>query len=521
MSNKKIIGFAAAAGVAVIAGGLLLLSEPAQQSKTPAGAVAEQTATAPATPDGVASSGAEDGGLPDQAEFRRKMARAMRIHDAAEREAVIAALLDEWLQLDPGAIRKYLMALEVNGELDKLDVLAGAFAKALGNLPPSVVASPAVRDLVTRFATMLARQDPETALELATTFLEDDNQASTLVQVARTLAERDPMQGLRLAEQITSPFRRQQALAWVAGIWAKSDPTAAVAWASGLKEPTEQAMALNAALSAMAQTDPESAAAQLVLAERTLQEEHTIRRNQTMAELGISEADLLNAPETAEDGGHEVVGPKSPEAELLAEAARLTAMRLAAEQATAAIAFAESIENDFVRQAAVRGALAGWSRVDPAAAAEYAVNYQTGNADMIATVYDVWASSAPAAAAAAALTIGDPMLRAAAIQTVAATWSIDEPRRAALWLDQLPETERSDAALFAVVANLAPENPVAAFQRAQAIQDPQLQYRGLKAAFTELVIRQPAVARDLLASSSFTGNTAERLQEILAATEKG
>lgn len=518
--NRKIIGFAAAAGIAVIGGGLLLLSEPADQSKTPAGAVAEQSATAPATPVAAAPSGAEHG-LPDPAEFRRKMARAMRLHDAAEREAAIAALLDEWLQLDPDAIRKYLMALEVNGDLDKLGILAGAFAKALGDLSPSVVASPAVRDLVTRFATMLARQDPDAALELANTFLADDNRASTLVQVARTLAARDPVLGLRLAEQITSPFRRQQAFAYVAGIWAKSDPTAVVAWASGLKEPTEQAMALNAALSAMAQTDPESAAAHLVVAERTLQEEHTIRRNQTMAELGLSEADLLNAPETADGEAHEVVGPKSPEAELLSEAARLTAMRLAAEQATAAIAFAESIENDFVRQSAVKGALAGWSRVDPAAAAEYAVNYQTGNAEMISAVYDIWAGSAPADAAAAALTIGDPMLRAAAIQTVAATWSVDEPRDAARWLDQLPAAERSDAALYAVVANLAPENPVAAFRRAQAIQDPQLQYRGLKAAFTELVIRQPSAARDLLASSTFTGNTAERLEEILAATTKG
>jgi hypothetical protein len=519
--NKKIIGFAAAAGVAIIGGGLLFLSEPVQHSKTPAGAVATQTATASATPAANTPS-VKPNGLPDHAEFRRKMTRAMRLKDAAEREAAIAALLDEWMQLDPEAIRKYLMALEVHGDLDKLGILAGAFAKALGDLPPDEVASPAVRDLVTRFASMLARQDPETALELANTFLKDDNRAATMVQVVRTLAARDPLQGLRIAEKIVdAPFRRNQALAYVAGIWAKSDPAAAVAWASSLKEPHEQAMALNAALAAMSQTDPESAAAHLVVAERTLQEEHTARRNQTMAELGISEADLLNAPETAEGTAYEVPGKNSPEAELLAEAARLTAMRLAAEQATAAIAFAESIENDFLRQSAVKGALAGWSRVDPAAAAEYAVNYRTGNSEMIATVYDIWAGSAPADAAATALTIGDPMLRAAAIRAVASTWSVDEPFQAARWLDQLPAAERSDAALYAVVANLAPENPIAAFQRAQAIQDPQLQYRGLKAAFTELVIRQPSKARDLLASSTFTGNTAERLEEILAATEKG
>lgn len=513
--NQKIIGFVAAAGVAVVGGGLLFFSEPAHQSKIAAGAVAERTATAPAEPDGATSA---EAGLPDPAEFRRRMARALRTRD----EAAIVALLDEWLQLDPAAIRTYLMALDVNGDLDDLGLIAGALAKALGGLPPSLVASPAVRDLVTRFATMLARQDPEAALEMANTFLQGDNRASTLVQVARTLAERDPMEGLRLAEQITSPLRRQQALAFVAGIWAKSDPAAVVAWASQLREPTEQAMALNAALASMAQTDPETAAAHLAIAERTLQEEHTIRRNRDMAELGVSEADLLNAPETADAAdGVEVLPPKSPEAELLSDAARLIAMRLAAEQATAAIAFAESIENDFVRQAAVKGALAGWSRVDPAAAAAYALTYRTGNGEMVATVYDIWADVAPADAASSALTIGDPMLRAAAIEMVASTWSVEEPQQAAAWLDQLPAAERSDAAILAVVANLAPEDPVAAFARAQAIQDPKLQYRGLKAAFTELVIRQPAAARDLLASSSVTGNTAERLQEILAATEKG
>lgn len=515
--NKQIIGLAAVVGVAAVGGALFLLSEPTHQTTTPAGAVAEQTATAPATADGDAPSAEDADGLPEQAEFRRKMARALRLGD----EAAIVALLDEWLQLDPAAIRKYLMALEVNGDLDKLGLLAGAMTKALGGLPPDVVASPAVRDLVTRFATLLARQDPEAALQLANTFLQGDNRASTLVQVARTLAERDPAEGLRMAQQITSPLRRQQALAFVAGIWAKQDPTAVVAWASTLTVPTEQAMALNAALSAMAQTDPETAAAHLGIAERAIQEEHAIRRARDMAALGVSEADLLNAPETAQGDGAEVLPPNSPEAELLSEAARLIAMHLAGEQATAAIAFAESIENDFVRQAAIKGALTGWSRVDPAAAAAYAVDYKTGNTELVAAVYDIWADGAPGAAAAAAQTIGDDMLRAAAIRQVAATWAVEEPQQAAAWLDQLPLAERSDAAMLAVVQGLAPEQPRVAFARAQEIQDPQLQYRGLKAAFTELVIRQPAAARDLLASSSFTGNTAERLEEILAATTKG
>jgi hypothetical protein len=88
-------------------------------------------------------------------------------------------------------------------------------------------------------------------------------------------------------------------------------------------------------------------------------------------------------------------------------------------------------------------------------------------------------------------------------------------------VDGLPAAERTDAVLLAVVSGLSAVDPVAAWTRALAIQDPSLQYRGLKAAFSTIVTRQPEVARELLASATLSDTATERLQDLLAAVGKG
>jgi hypothetical protein len=278
---------------------------------------------------------------------------------------------------------------------------------------------------------------------------------------------------------------------------------------------------------AMAQSDPVSAAAHLSTAELSMAQDYYAQYLADLAAMNTTEAELANAPEVYEEMANAgtLPPPTSPDVELLAEAARVIAGKLALGDGSAGTAWAEALASEFLRVSGVKGALAGWSETDPAAAAAFvAANYGTyggSYGEMVTAVYERWADGAPADAAAATRLLDDAPLRAVATSAVVEAWAIEEPARAARWVDALPQAEQTDALRLTLATALSASDPEGAWERARAIQDPSMQYRALKAAFAELVIQKPATARDLLAASNLTGRTAERLQELLAAGEVG
>jgi hypothetical protein len=248
-------------------------------------------------------------------------------------------------------------------------------------------------------------------------------------------------------------------------------------------------------------------------------DEYAAQYRRDLAAMNLTEADLANDREKYMEmlRAGEVPPPTSSDVELMGDAARVVASKLASEGPAAAIAWAESLENDVLWVQAVRGAVAGWSNADPAAAAAYvAANYAT-YPEMTTTVFDTWAEATPTEAASGTRLLDDPRLRAVATEAVAQAWAASDPTQAAGWVDSLPAAERSDAVLLAVATGLSTVSPVEAWHRAQEIQDPSLQYRGLKAAFATIVTQQPQVARDLLASATLNERATERLQDLLAA----
>jgi hypothetical protein len=453
-----------------------------------------------------------------QDDFRRQVERALRISDPARRRAVLTGVLASWLQSDPAGFEKYLMALEVDGADGKLAMLADALDGALAALDPKVVASAEVREPLRRFIVHMASADPATAAAWADAWLDDDTRESALVRIAGALAARDPDAALAMAAALKSQFRRMQAYAVVGGVWARTDAAAATAWASALPAPTDRAMALNAVLMNVAQNDAPSAAADLATAEHAMGTEYQMQYARDLASMNVTEADLANDPQKFEEmmSAGAIPPPTSSDVELLADAARVIAGRLGAENGAASVAWAEALENEFVRLSAVKGAVTGWSETDPAAAASWVASHYGRYTEMVTAVYETWAGSAPSSAAAATQWLDDAELRASAIETVATTWAAEDPAAAARWADRLPLAEQTDAVRLAIVTGLSTANPVDAWNRAQAIQDPSMQYRALKVAFSELVIRTPGRARELLASSNLTGRTAERLQALLA-----
>jgi len=239
--------------------------------------------------------------------------------------------------------------------------------------------------------------------------------------------------------------------------------------------------------------------------------------------MGLNEIDLANDEEKylelAEAGA--VPPPTSSDVELMGDAARVVATKLAEQGPAEAVAWAEGLENEQLRRDAVTGALVGWSEIDPAAAAEYAADKYADVPEVVTAVYDGWVDRAAEQAAAAAAALDDPTLRAAATAAVVDAWAASDPVAAAAWIDGLPDGQRTDAIQLAVVTGMSSVDPVDAWQRAQAIQDPRLQLRALKTAFSTIVTEQPEIAGDLLAAAPLSANTAEHLHDVLAAAGAG
>lgn len=516
-NTNRTIALGGLAFVGAICGLYLVLVTPPQPSELGSGA---PTAGLPGD---LGADGAEttDVAAADK-DFLGLVKDAMRIEDPEERETVLAGLFSEWLGTDPIGFGQYVMMLEVKGQKARLDIVAKALAKALETMPTDVASSATVQHQVRRVTMHLARTDPDAAMAWAERWLQGEVQQETMVPIARALADRNPREALNYAGRILSPLRKMQAFAWVAGIWARTDPKAALAWASKFPQPATRAMAMNTVLSAMAQQNPDVAAAELATAEQTMADQYHDKWEADLASMNIREEDLANDPESFREKleAGEIPPPNSPDVELMADAARLIASKLAVEQPRAGVEWAEGIENDFLRQSAVKGALAGWSASEPAAAAAYAAKNFADNSAMLEIVYETWADESPAAAAKGTSLIENPMLHAKAIETVADAWALTNPSAAAAWVDSLPASDRTDAVQLAVTSGLATVDPMAAWTRAQSIQDPTLQFRGLKAALTEVVMKQPSSAAALLASANLPGETAARLQYLVGATEQ-
>lgn len=521
MSMKRIL-LAWSGATAVLAVALLAVHHPAP-SPAPS---APSVAVAPPAPVRALSTGSGDGGAKASRpsgdagaeDFRARVEAALRIADPAARERALAAVLGRWLAADAVGLLKYLMAIEVENDQTKLDRLASALQVALAAVQAEVAASDAAQEAIRRLALYLARFDPEAALRLASGWLGDEAREAVSVTIARGLAFGDPQDGLALARRLASPLRRMQAFAAIGGVWAETDPAAALAWAASLA-PTEQALALNAIMTAMARQDSSAAAAELAAAERAMADAYEARYRADLAALGLDQIDLANDEERyaelLEAGA--IPPPTSSDVELLGDAARVVANTLADDGPTAAVAWAEALENDRLRVDAVKGALTGWSESDPAAAAAYATGRYADVPELAAAVYDAWTDSAAPQAAASAAELSDPVVRAAATAAVVQAWSASDPVAAAAWLDSLPDGERSDAMQLDLVAGLSAVDPVDAWTRAQAIQDPTLQYRALKIAFSTLVTQRPEIAGQLLAAAPLSAGAAERLRDVLAA----
>jgi hypothetical protein len=446
---------------------------------------------------------------------------ALTIADSARRGAILSEVLSAWLKFDARSFHKFFMALEVANDTEALALLAEALKTALAQVADEIPRSDTLKEIVRRVVAHLARIDPEGALTWASAVLRGDTHDSALVQIVRPLAERSPARALEVIGRISAPLRTMQAQVAAGGAWAKRDPTAAANWADQLTVPTARAMTMNAVLLSIAQANPSDAAQRLANTESLMLQEYVVKFHNALFAVNLTEADVANDTEAYLElrNAGALPPPISPDVELMGDAARVIANKLASGNAQSGTVWAESLETDFLKLTAMRGALAGWSRAEPAAAVAYFATHYPKYSEMLSSIFETWTVSDPAAAAAGIRLVNDAATRAIAIETVARSWAPLDPAKAAGWLNEIPVADRTDGARLAVVSALATVNPSEAWSRAMEIRDPSMQYRALKSAFGAMMSTDPAAARKLLTSAALPAKYVERLNDLLGPAE--
>jgi hypothetical protein len=452
-------------------------------------------------------------------EFRSLMDAAMKIMDPELRNSVVVGITDRWLKEDPSNFLKYMAALEVHASGDKMVVLVRALQESLTKLTPEQAASDEVLVAVQRMISYLAIHDPDKALYWANQWLLDDTKENALAEVARGYARTDISKALAVIETMTSPLRRGQALATVGGIWAMKDPEAALKWSMTIPNLAERALTLNQVLLAASGMNLDAASQQLKEQAQILNDNYKAYREAEMKKNGLSGIDEANDPvrwaEMREAGL--LMDPNSPDVELMSEAGRMIASKLAAKDPMKAVEWAQSLETDFLKGKSVMGALEGWAKINGSEAIAYALAHYPNDPELIKSVYSSWAAADGLAAAEGVKMLEDPVKRAAALESVVASWTAKgDTAAAAAYLSQ-SSMEVSDGAKAALVASMSHSTPRDAWALAQTISDPKVQYRALKNAFSTMVIQDPGQASALLSSASLSNDTSVRLQDMLDA----
>lgn len=526
LSSRSKSYLAAAAALAVI--GFVIHRASHADQKKPDG-IAPRAAVQPPPP--VSSSAAVapavdwDARLSsaDKNSFRGLIDEAMKIEDPVRRNEIVTAILDRWLAEDVHGFIAYWSSLEVGADEDRMAAVALALEQSLTKLDVERASSDEVLVVVQRLISYLVGTNPDKALLWAKRWLLDDTLESALVSVARGMARTDVDKALNVIAGMTSPLRRGQAVAAVGGIWASRDLPAATAWAHGMANSIERALTLNAVLMVGAQRDAAGSAAALKNEAQRMNEEYLRDRTARMVAEGHTEADFANDPDTYREmaASGTLPPPYSADIELMGDAGKVLGARLAAGDADAALEWSASLETDYLKLKSLSGVLEGWARTHPEAAVQYLKDHHPLNSDLLGSLYQSWAAVDYAAAADGTRLIESASLRSSALESVISTWAAKgDSGEVMAYLNDLPAAEYTDQVKLAAANAISTKSPEQAWEIARGISSENAQLRGLKAAFSNLVIQNPDQAGVLLDNATLPDKTTASLRDVLDAVAR-
>jgi RNA polymerase sigma factor (sigma-70 family) len=176
--------------------------------------------------------------------------------DAFRRRAFRAALVSEWVQVDPMGGLAFFMAKGSHSEQRQQFFEEWLACDARAAVDALMTSKSGWEEMARSCLSEIARRMPSRVAEIASRLPKAESYWDTNVRDAfGVLAERDLGSARKAAEGVTGPSR-EQALSGVARMWAKSDMEAAIAWAKKLPEGADRDEVIRAALMGRAAVDP-------------------------------------------------------------------------------------------------------------------------------------------------------------------------------------------------------------------------------------------------------------------------
>jgi hypothetical protein len=452
------------------------------------------------------------------ADLRSLMELALRITDPTLRSLIVEAILARWIAEDTEAVLAFLDHLEVMLSSSNLEVVYAGLERVLANLHPEVALLDNVIVLVERLISYLSDKDPERALAWAEKCLLDDALENALVSVIRGTVRTNVARALEIAKKVTSELRTMQAMALIGGHWAASDSKGALSWAKTITSPGTKALTMNSILLVMAQASPAAAATELSATAGEMASEFARARRAILAENNLTEADEANSTEAYRDmlDSGSIPGPESPDVELMVDAGKVIASKMAAEDPEGATSWAEALEGGFLRSSVLAAAVETWATTNPLDALNFVNQKYPNDAPLLESVFTGWASTAPAAAAYNVNRIADPFHRTAVLNQLFAKWgNSGSAANAAAFLQQMPAASVTDQMRLSVSQGLVSGAPLEAWNVAKTIQEPNAQARAMKAALSALVFSNPGQAVEVYNTTNIPAKTKVVLGELL------
>jgi RNA polymerase sigma factor (sigma-70 family) len=176
--------------------------------------------------------------------------------DAFRRRAFRAALVSEWVQVDPMSGLAFFTAKGSHSEQRRQFFEEWLGRDAQAAVDALMASKPGWEEMARSCLSEIARRMPSRVAEIASRLPKAESYWDTNVRDAfGVLAERDLASARKAAEAVTGASR-EQALGGIARAWARSDVDAAMAWAKKLPEGTDRDEVIRAALMGRAAVDP-------------------------------------------------------------------------------------------------------------------------------------------------------------------------------------------------------------------------------------------------------------------------
>lgn len=176
--------------------------------------------------------------------------------DAFRRRAFRAALISEWVQVDPHGGLAFFTGKGPDANQRRQFFEEWMARDARGAVDALLASGPGWESMARDCLKEIARKAPSRVAEIAAGLPKSNNYWDTSVRDAFVILAESGMASARKAAERLTGVNREAALGGIAMVWAKSDFEGALAWAKKLPEGTDRDEVIRAALMGKAAIDP-------------------------------------------------------------------------------------------------------------------------------------------------------------------------------------------------------------------------------------------------------------------------